>query len=269
MTRAARSHRMGAIALGAILPVVATVIASPAGASAAVTRPVQAVDGVGTHYWVPNALNAQQGDSIEWRFTQPGNSAAAQHDVWIVPPGGSATQVGAQFQGATAQTAVSQLGTYQFYCSIHGGLTPGGMNGTITVGADDPGPPTDPGQAWLTAPPPSTGPQPAVNPFVLPEVYESGDTTPPSLSIRSADGVRRGVRLRVAVSEPSTLTVRLEDNHRKLLATRRLRVPPGTRTFTVKTRSRIDTSRARVRITARDDAQLETSPRLARVWIGN
>jgi hypothetical protein len=73
----------------------------------------------------------------------------------------------------------------------------------------------------------------------------------------------------VAVSEPSTLTVRLEDNHRKLLATRRLQVPAGIRTFTVKTRSRIDTTRARVRNTARDGAQLETSPRLARVWIGN
>jgi len=247
----------------------AVALALPATASAAVTRPVQAVDGVGTHYWVPNALAAQSGDTIEWRFTQPGNASAAQHDVWIVPPGGTATQVGAQYQGATAQTAVSQLGTYQFYCSIHGGLAPGGMNGTITVGADDPGPPADPGQAWLTAPPPSTGPQPAVNPFALPDVYESGDTTPPSLSIRSIDGVRLGARLRVRVSEPSTLSVRLENSRRKRLATRRLRVPAGTTTFTVKTRSPIETTRARVRITARDGAQLESTPRLARVWIGD
>ena len=70
----------------------AILLAFPAGASAAVTRPVQAVDGIGTHYWVPNALAAQQGDTIEWRFTQPGNTSAAQHDVWIVPPGGSPTQ---------------------------------------------------------------------------------------------------------------------------------------------------------------------------------
>jgi plastocyanin len=247
----------------------AAVLAFPSTAAAAVTRPVQAVDGVGTHYWVPNALAAQQGDTIQWRFTQPGNSAAAQHDVWIVPPGGAPTQVGAQYQGPTAQTAVSQLGTYQFYCSIHGGLAAGGMNGTITVGADDPGPPVDPGEAWLTAPPPSSGPQPAVNPFSLPEVYESGDTTPPSLSILNAEGVRRGARLRVRVSEPSTLSVTLEDSHKKTLATRRLRVPAGTKTFTVRIRSRIDTTRARVRITARDGAQLETSPRLARVWIGD
>jgi len=143
------------------------------------------------------------------------------------------------------------------------------MNGTITVGAGDPGPPVDPGQAWLTAPPPTTGPQPAVNPFSLPPVYESGDTTPPSLSIRDVDGVRRGARVRVQVSEPSVLTVRLEDSHKKLLATRRLHVPAGVKAFTVKTRSRIETTRARVRITARDGADLETSPRLARVWIGD
>jgi plastocyanin len=269
MTRAARWHCMGAIARGAILPVVSVFIVLPATASAAVTRPVQAVDGVGTHYWVPNALAAQQGDTIEWRFTQPGNTVAAQHDVWIVPPGGTATPVGAQYQAPTAQTTVAQVGTYQFYCSIHGGLAPGGMNGTITVGAGDPGPPVDPGQAWLTAPPPTSGPQPALNPFALPDVYETGDTTPPSVSIRSVDGVRRGARLRVRVSEPSTLSVRLEDSHKKVLATRRLRVAAGTKTFTIRTRARIETTRARVRITARDSAQLETSPRLARVWIGD
>lgn len=265
MTRAARSRR----ARGAMLPIVATLIAFPAGASAAVTRPVQAVDGVGTHYWVPNALAAQQGDTIQWRFTQPGNANAAQHDVWIVPPGGSPTQVGAQYQGATAQTAVSQVGTYQFYCSIHGGLAAGGMNGTITVGADDPGPPTDPGEAWNTAPPPPlVGPAPAINTYELPPVFESGDTTAPDVRIMSVSGVRRGARVRVRVSEAATLTIKLQRKS-KTLATRRVRVKAGTKSVTVRMRSRVETELVRVRITAKDSAQLESVPHYAPLWIGN
>jgi plastocyanin len=243
-------------------------LAFPAGASAAVTRPVQAVDGVGTHYWVPNALNAQSGDTIQWRFTQPGNSVAAQHDVWIVPPGGSPTRVGAQYEGATAQTAVSQIGTYSFYCSIHGGLATGGMNGTITVGADDPGPPVDPGEAWKTAPPPVTGPPPALNTYELPPVFESGDTTPPEVTIMSVTGVRRGARLRVRVSEAATLTIRMQHGS-KTLATRRVRVKAGAKSVTVRTRAHVKTERVRMRITARDAAQLESVPRYAPVWVGD
>jgi plastocyanin len=268
MTRAARSRCPGAIARGAILPVVAAFIAFPAGASAAATRPVQAVDGVGTHYWVPNALAAQQGDTIQWRFTQPGNAVAAQHDVWIVPPGGSPEPVGAQYQGATAQAAVTELGTYSFYCSIHGGLAPGGMNGTITVGAGDPGPPTDPGEAWQTTPPPVTGPAPATNTYELPPVYESGDTTPPEVTIMSVTGVRRGARLRVRVSEAGTLTIKMQRGS-KTLATRRVRVKTDAKSVTVRTRSRVKTERVRMRITAKDAAQLESVPRYAPVWIGD
>jgi plastocyanin len=246
----------------------ALVLAFPATAGAAVTRPIQAVDGVGTHYWVPNALNAQQGDTIEWRFTQPGNANAAQHDIWIVPPGGGPTQVGAQYLGPTAQTAVSQVGTYSFYCSIHGGLAAGGMNGTITVGADDPGPPVDPGEAWKTSPPPVTGPAPAINTYELPPVFESGDTTPPEVTIMSVSGVRRGARVRVRVSEAGTLTIRMQRGS-KTLAARRVNVKAGAKSVTVRMRSRVKTELVRMRITAKDGAQLESAPRYAPIWIGD
>jgi plastocyanin len=246
----------------------ALVLAFPATAGAAVTRPIQAVDGVGTHYWVPNALAAQQGDTIEWHFTQPGNSLAAQHDIWIVPPGGTPTQVGAQYLGPTAQTAVSQVGTYSFYCSIHGGLAAGGMNGTITVGADDPGPPVDPGEAWKTAPPPTTGPAPAVNTYALPPVFESGDTTAPAVRIMRVSGARRGARVQVRVTEAATLTIRMQRGARTLVA-RRVRVKEGTTSLTVQARSAVKTTRVRLRITAMDAAQLESAPRYARVWVGD
>ncbi len=253
----------------AAIAAVTAALAFPAAAHAAVVRPIQAVDGVGTHYWVASALNAQQGDTIVWRFTQPGNANAAQHDIWIVPPGGTATQVGAQYQGATAQTDVSQVGTYSFYCSIHGGLAAGGMNGTITVGADDPGPPVDPGEAWKTAPPPpATGPAPAINTFELPPVFEFGDTTPPAVTVMGVSGVRRGARVRVRVSEAATLTVRMLHGS-KTLASRRVRVKAGTKSVTVQARSRVKTARVRLRITATDAAQLESAPRYARIWIGD
>jgi plastocyanin len=250
--------------------VLALALAFPAAASAAATRPVQAVDGVGTHVWVPGSLPAQQGDTIEWRVAQPGNSAQVSHDVWLVAPGApesAAVQLSTASPTTGASAVVNQIGTYSFFCSIHGRLTAGGMNGTITVGADDPGPPTDPGQAWLT-PPPSSGPPPAVNTFDLPPVFESGDTTPPAVTVMSVSGVRRGARLRVRVSEAATLTVRLERGS-KLLATRRVRVHAGAKTVTVQTRSRVKTSRVRLRITAKDAAQLESAPRYARVWIGD
>ena len=90
----------------------------------------------------------RSGDTIEWRLTQPGNPNAATHDIWLVAPGGQPQQLGASYLGPKATHRWSrQTGTYQFYCSIHGGLNPGGMNGTVVVTTTNPGPPVDPGTA--------------------------------------------------------------------------------------------------------------------------
>jgi hypothetical protein len=74
--------------------------------------------------------------------------------------------------------------------------------------------------------------------------------------------------VRVQVTEAATLTIKLQRKS-KTLATRRVRMKAGTKSVTVRTRSRVETELARVRITAQDAAQLESTPRYAPIWIGN
>ena len=66
----------------------------------------------------------------------------------------------------------------------------------------------------------------------------------------------------------STLTLTLQRKSRTL-ATRRVRVKAGTRSVTVQMRSRVKTELVRMRITAKDGAQLESVPRYAPIWIGD
>jgi len=107
----------------------AAAILVPATAQAAATRAIQSVSLPSRLYWEPQQLNAQQGDTVEWRMTEPGNANAAVHDVWLIKPGAdpsTAVQLGATWLGdGNARSVVDQVGTYSFYCSIHGGLAPG------------------------------------------------------------------------------------------------------------------------------------------------
>ena len=71
-----------------------------------------------------STLPAQVGDTIEWRFTQPGNPNASTHDIWLVAARRAAARSSARPTSAPTapRTVVNAAGTYQFYCSIHGGL---------------------------------------------------------------------------------------------------------------------------------------------------
>ncbi len=249
----------------------AVLLAFPAGAHAAATRAVQAVDSrtAGT-YWTPSDLPAQQGDTIQWRLTQPGNPIAGHHDIWIVKPGAdpsTATQLGTTDSTPVASATVDQTGTYLFYCSVHGGLAPGGMHGQIEVGADDPGPAADPGTPWTSpdgggggAP---AGPLPLLNPTLAPQTYESGDIKPPSLQLDGVSRVRRGVRARVTVSEPVMLTIRLSRRD-KAVKTRKLRLRAGTRSVTL---SGVRAGRYALWMQATDRAQLQSKARWTHVRV--
>jgi plastocyanin len=246
----------------------AAVALAAAPPAAAATRAVQAVDSQSYgHYWTPQTLPAQQGDTIEWRFTEPGNPLAAQHDIWLIKPGQTpdqATQVGASYLGATGSAVVDQTGTYQFYCSIHGGLAPGGMNGTLTVDTTDPGPPVDPGTPWVSnAPPPGdSGPPPAANDSPPLAVFEQGDSTAPKLSHLKVTPMHRAVKVRVKVSEAGKLTVRVKRGA-KLVKRARMKVKrPGMRSLTLK---RLKPGRYRVQVRATDLAELESKQRTAAV----
>ena len=143
--------------------------------------------------WWPATLPAQVGDTVTWRLTQPGNANAAVHDIWLVPPGTSApgTRLGASYEVPTASAVVDTAGAYQFYCSIHGGLTPGGMNGVVNVGTADPGPPVDPGKPWETGEEPPD-PNALVNDTTAPTVFEEGDNIPPTLELLKATPTEKG-----------------------------------------------------------------------------
>ncbi|MDA0159843.1 plastocyanin/azurin family copper-binding protein [Solirubrobacter ginsenosidimutans] len=242
--------------------------ASPA--HAAVTRPIQAVDDPVTlqKYWTPAAIGAQQGDTVEWRLTEPGNAHAAAHNLWLVPPGGTeadAVELGASDSTPTVDKALDQVGTYQFFCSIHGGLAPGGMNGTITVGTEDPGPPVDPGTPWTApeadrpAPPAALGPPPAFNTSLPPTVFEVGNSPPPRLSRLRLTAMRHGVRVRVKASQAGTLTIRVLRGARTF-KTRTVKLGVGVHGFTVTDPRHLKAGRYQVRVVATDAAQLASEP---------
>jgi plastocyanin len=251
---------------------VATLLAfalAPATANAAVERFVQAYDSptFRTVFW-PDALPAQVGDTVTWRLTQPGNPRAAVHDVWLVAPGGAApgTRLGASWETPTASAVVDTAGTYQFYCSIHGGLTPGGMNGTITVTPTDPGPPVDPGKPWETGEEPPD-PNALPNDTTAPTVFEEGDNDPPTLRLLQAKPTKNGARARVEVAEPVTVTVRLKKG-KKIIATKRVAVTEAGRlNVNVALPKRLRSKAARYRLQAWATDGVELDSPIAAAWI--
>jgi plastocyanin len=239
------------------------VLAAPAQAA---TRAVQAYDAPSFRtVWWPNTLPAQVGDTVQWRFTQPGNANASTHDVWLVPPGGSATQLGASYLGPTAQAVVAQAGSYQFYCSIHGGLSPGGMNGTITVTTADPGPPVHPGRPRETGQEPPD-PNALPNDTSAPTVFEEGDNTRPTLELLSAKPTEKGAKAEVEVAELVTVTLRLKRG-RKIVATKRVEVNAGRQTLSINLPKRLQDQRGRYRLQvwATDSVDLDSTIEAA--WI--
>jgi plastocyanin len=241
----------------------------PATASAATTRPVQAFDTPTFRtIWTPKNVPAQVGDTVEWRFAQPGNPNTSTHDVWLVAPGGGTPQnLGASYTSPTVSAPVSQVGTYQFYCSIHGGLAPGGMNGKVEVTTTNPGPAVDPGTPW-TDPDwedpdyPDDGPQALPNQTTAPTVFEEGDNDPPLLELLKVTPTARAVRVRVDVSEAGTLTMRLKRGKR-VVATKRVEIEAGETTASIALPSRA--GRYRLQVWATDAVELDS--RISSSWV--
>lgn len=251
----------------------------PATAQAAVTRPIQAFDTPTFRTIFTPRVNvpAQVGDTVEFRLTQPGNPNAATHDVWLVPPGGEAQFLGISYLNPTVTAPLSQTGTYQFYCSIHGGLAPGGMNGTLLVTETDPGPPVDPGQPW-TDPDwedpeyPGDGPQPLPNPTEPPTVFEEGDNDPPLLEVLKITTPKGkwNARVRYDTSEDGFVTLRLKKG-KKVIATKIVETTAGEGAAAVKLpkRYRDRPRRYRLEVWATDKVDLESAIHSSWVRIGS
>jgi plastocyanin len=236
----------------------------PSAASATVTRPIQAFDTPTFRtIWTPRNVPAQVGDTVEWRFTQPGNPNAATHDVWLVAPGGQPQQLGASYLGPKATKVIDAPGTYQFYCSIHGGLTPGGMNGQLVVGTTDPGAPVDPGQPWTDPnwedPDDPTGPPALPNTTTAPTVFEEGDTTAPTVDLISVKETDNAAKVKVNVSEAGTLTLRLKKG-KKVVATETVQTNAGDVSAKIKPPKALQTKHRRytLQIWATDMAEIES-----------
>ena len=225
---------------GIALAALATALLVPAASANAATRAIQALDTPTFRtVWWPKHVPAQVGDTLEWRLVQPGNPNASTHDVWLVPPGGTAQFLGVSYLNPTATAVVDTAGTYLFYCSIHGGLAPGGMNGAAVVTATDPGPPVDPGTPWTDPDweepePPDDGPPALPNETAAPTVFEEGDNDAPLLRVVNVtpNANRSAVRVRFDVSEPGTVTLRLKQG-KKVVATEIVDVQEGTAAATV------------------------------------
>ena len=178
-------------------------------------------------------MPAQVGDTVQFRLAQPGNVNASTHDVWLQAPGGQPQFLGISYETPTVNAPLSQAGTYSFYCSIHGGQTSGGMNGTILVTTTNPGPPVDPGTPW-TDPDwedpeyPGDGPLPLPNDTEAPTVFEEGDNDAPLLEVLKVnpDAERESVRVRWDVSEAGFVTLRLKQG-KKVVATKVVDVEEG------------------------------------------
>jgi plastocyanin len=258
----------------ALLGALIVAAVAPSAASAAVTRPIQAFDTPTFRtIWTPRNVPVQVGDTVEWRFTQPGNPNAATHDVWLVAPGGQPQQLGASYLGPKATKVIDAPGTYQFYCSIHGGLTPGGMNGQLVVGTTDPGAPVDPGQPWTDPdwedPDDPTGPPALPNTTTAPTIFEEGDTTAPTVDLVSVKETAKAAKVKVNVSEAGTLTLRLKKG-RKVVTTETVETNAGAVSATIKPPKalRDKLRRYTLQIWATDMAEIESEIHAIKVDIG-
>lgn len=171
---------------------VATTLALLGGAAPAAAQTTFDVD-ANDDFWTPEEVIAAPGDTVRWSFDQ---AVLNNHNVLVRPPGGtpellSSPQV-APGSSETAEYVIPAAdGIYDYYCSLHG--SPGlGMSGVIRVGNTGPGP---------------IEPEHFPNPSEPPRVYEEGDNTRPKLGRVKARGIRNGVFLRFALSEPGKVRV--------------------------------------------------------------
>ena len=89
------------------------------------------VDAVGLE-WDPNEVEIRVGDEVRWNF--PEETSSANHDVWLIPPGGEASDAFQVTDGVAAPGSPSvsrtldEPGRWTMFCSLHPG-----MDGTIDV----------------------------------------------------------------------------------------------------------------------------------------
>ena len=170
----------------------AVALLGPAASAHAATRPIQAFDTPTFRtIWWPNTLaGAGRRHRSSGGSTQPGNANASTHDVWLVGPGRPERAVPRRRATRPRSPAPSstQAGTYQFYCSIHGGLDARRDERHGRRHRDRPGPAGRSGHAVdrprLGGPGlPGRRSAPLPNETEAPTVFEEGDNDAPLLEL--------------------------------------------------------------------------------------
>ena len=191
----------------------AALLAAPAGAQAASLQ-ISGLDDGDQFRYSPPDLTARPGDNAEWSFA----AATQLHNVFVVPPGVDPANepahesLGLGLPGAAQPITrvLDQTGVFLYYCSFHGSLAPGGMNGRVVVAAE--------GDTTPPPPPIAGGPAAQPNTTAFSGPFEEGDVTPPALAKVGVLASGRTVRVRYQLGEPATIAVRLE-RRRKVLKT--------------------------------------------------
>lgn len=195
--------------------------------------------------WDPSGdLAVQTGDKVTWTFEENSfHNVEATSDNWDLNSGQPPTVDPVSY-------VFRKAGTYTFTCRVH----PGAMDGTITAtGPDieDPPPPTE-----------TVTPTPTPTPSVQPS---PPDTTAPTVSSVNVRTLRRGARVRFALSEPATVTLKLLRSTR-VLKTVRVQAR-GVKTVTVRSAKLRKGRRYRVELLARDARGNTSSPLQRRLSI--
>jgi plastocyanin len=199
-------RRLVVLVLVAAAAVVAVLASGGSGggatARAAATVTITARD----FFWSPEAVTIQVGDTVVWRNEQGFHNVVLGNDDRLNAPGFPNDAP----WNPPPQRTFTEPGSYSFFCEVHPGMT-----GTVNVAGGEPTP----------TPTPTPTPPPAVPP----PGGAPADTTAPTISGLSVNGVDSRVQVRLTVSELATLNLRFASDAG--VVTTRRQVEQGTWTL--------------------------------------
>jgi hypothetical protein len=189
-------------------------------------------------------VSINTGDTVTWDFgesTQDHNAASSN----AVPEDAAWEGFTTPFvQVGRYPRTFNQPGTYEYLCQAHPV-----MRGTITVTGEPVEPPDDPPPPPPPPPPPSSPPTSDPG-TTTPNPTGGTDSVKPRVRSVRPTALRRGVRVRFTLSEPATVTIRVERG-RKLVKSARVQARAGTRSVTLRSK-KLKKGRYRVEVQARD-----------------
>ena len=202
--------------------------------------------------FTPNLVNVEQGGGHDVTIR---NGGMGNHNLlWAdgAPGESGATQSDPSFLNwsVTRKFDSEPAGDYVFYCSVHGTAN-SGMRGTVRVGGGGGGTTTGGTTTTSTTPPPTeTTPPPTGT--TTQTTPPPADTTPPRITRARTRATRRGVTMRLTLSEPAAIRARLFRGFRRLL--RRTFDVERSGTVTLRLRRALRRGRYRIVLTLADDA---------------